>query len=297
MFLVDTGSQACLLDAHVFMTLDKRPPLKPCSLSLSTADGRDMKVLGKIDLEFEIGEIGFCHEFIVAELGNLRGIIGMDFLENNDVIFQISRGLLVIGGQSIQLERETGPVCARVRVAKNIVVPPDCEVVVPAYSVGSVDKSVNSLLEPFQFLSQKGLLVARTLVNPEKILFSIVNISNRPVRIKKHTTVASVHEVDIVQSDSPEGEHVASVLPLHLQSLYERSCDKLSETEKCQLLQLLTEYQDIFVGPDGKFGRTNLVKHSMDTGDSKPIKIPPRRLPYSQREIVENEIAKMLEMM
>lgn len=295
MFLVDTGSQACLLDAHVFMTLDKRPPLKPCSLSLSTADGRDMKVLGKIDLEFEIGEIGFCHEFIVAELGNLRGIIGMDFLENNDVIFQISRGLLVIGGQSIQLERETAPVCARVRVAKNIVVPPDCEVVVPAYSVGSVDKSVNSLLEPFQFLSQKGLLVARTLVNPEKILFSIVNISNRPVRIKKHTTVASVHEVDIVQSDSPEGEHVASVLPLHLQSLYERSCDKLSETEKCQLLQLLTEYQDIFVGPDGKFGRTNLVKHSMDTGDSKPIKIPPRRLPYSQREIVENEIAKMLE--
>lgn len=106
MFLVDTGSQACLLDAHVFMTLDKRPLLKPCSLSLSTADGRDMKVLGKIDLEFEIGEIRFCHEFIVAELGNLRGIIGMDFLENNDVIFQISRGLLVIGGQSIQLERE-----------------------------------------------------------------------------------------------------------------------------------------------------------------------------------------------
>lgn len=53
-----------------------------------------MKVLGKVDLEFEIGEIRFCNEFIVAELGNLRGIIGMDFLENNDVIFQISRGLL-----------------------------------------------------------------------------------------------------------------------------------------------------------------------------------------------------------
>uniref|UniRef100_A0A8W8MB79 Uncharacterized protein n=1 Tax=Magallana gigas TaxID=29159 RepID=A0A8W8MB79_MAGGI len=58
-----------------------------------------MKVLGKIDLEFEIGEIRFCREFIVAELGNLRGIIGMDFLENNDVIFQISRGLLVIGAR------------------------------------------------------------------------------------------------------------------------------------------------------------------------------------------------------
>ena len=49
------------------------------------------------------------------------------------------------------------------------------------------------------------------------------------------------------------------------------------------------------MGPDGKFGRINIVKHSIDTGDSKPIKIPPRRLPYAQKSIVENEIQKMLD--
>ena len=50
-FLVNTGSQlqVCLIDEDVFMTFEKRPPLKPCILSLTTADGRDINVLGKID--------------------------------------------------------------------------------------------------------------------------------------------------------------------------------------------------------------------------------------------------------
>ena len=43
-FLVNTGSQlqTCQIDEDVFMTIEKRPPLKPCILSLTTADGRDM---------------------------------------------------------------------------------------------------------------------------------------------------------------------------------------------------------------------------------------------------------------
>lgn len=66
----------------------------------------------------------FCHEFIVTELGTLNGILGVDFLESNDVTLYLSRGILVLGDQSIQLERETAPVCATVKVAKNIVAPP-----------------------------------------------------------------------------------------------------------------------------------------------------------------------------
>jgi predicted aspartyl protease len=89
-FLVDTGSQACLIDKHVFMHLENRPPLRSCSLSLSTADGSDRHVSGKIDVEFRIGDILFCHEFIVTELGKLSGILGMDFLQSNDVTLHLS---------------------------------------------------------------------------------------------------------------------------------------------------------------------------------------------------------------
>ena len=96
--------------------------------------------------------------------------------------------------------------------------------------MGDLYASVNNLFEPFKFLNQKGLLVARTLVNnPDKILFSVVNISDKTVRINKHTTVASVQQVDIVEHDKSLSDLVSSELPEHLQSLFDRSCERLSE--------------------------------------------------------------------
>ena len=52
---------------------------------------------------------------------------------------------------------------------------------------------------------------------------------------------------------------------------------------------------DAFVGPDGKLGRTKLVKHIIDTGDAIPIKQSYRRLAQKQQEIADEEIDKMLD--
>ena len=37
------------------------------------------------------------------------------------------------------------------------------------------------------------------------------------------------------------------------------------------------------------------MNHRIDTGNAKPIKTPPRRLHYAQREIVGKKISKMLD--
>lgn len=44
-----------------------------------------------------------------------------------------------------------------------------------------------------------------------------------------------------------------------------------------------------------KLGRTDMVEHEVDTGDTKPICLPPRRIPISQRQTIEKEFKKMLE--
>ena len=49
------------------------------------------------------------------------------------------------------------------------------------------------------------------------------------------------------------------------------------------------------MGPDGKLGQTDLVKHTIDTGNAKPIKIPPRRVHQKQKQTIEKEINSMLE--
>ena len=51
---------------------------------------------------------------------------------------------------------------------------------------------------------------------------------------------------------------------------------ELTSDERQQVEHLLLEYQDIFLGPGGKLGHTDLVTHSIDTGSHPPIKQAPR---------------------
>jgi hypothetical protein len=45
--------------------------------------------------------------------------------------------------------------------------------------------------------------------------------------------------------------------------------------QKLKIKHLLIEYQDIFMGPDGKLGHIDLLQHVIDTGNAKPVKQPP----------------------
>ena len=51
--------------------------------------------------------------------------------------------------------------------------------------------------------------------------------------------------------------------------------------------ELLVKYQDVFSRDDKDLSRISLVKHHIATGDSKPIKQAPRRLPPHQIKEVQ----------
>ncbi len=42
-------------------------------------------------------------------------------------------------------------------------------------------------------------------------------------------------------------------------------------------------------------GRTGLVKHTIDTGDQRPVMLPPQHLPIAKQEIEREEVQKMLD--
>ena len=69
---------------------------------------------------------------------------------------------------------------------------------------------------------------------------------------------------------------------------------ELSESQTSEIEKLLICFQNVFAGPDGQLGRTSVTKHRIVTTDPRPIKIPPRRLGWAKREIVNGEIDKML---
>jgi hypothetical protein len=58
---------------------------------------------------------------------------------------------------------------------------------------------------------------------------------------------------------------------------------------------LVHKYADAFATPDGQLGGTDLVKHSIDTGNARPIKTPYRPPTFAKRAIIDENLDKMLE--
>ena len=57
----------------------------------------------------------------------------------------------------------------------------------------------------------------------------------------------------------------------------------------------MTEYANIFAVNSAEIGRTDLVHHQINTGDSDPVKQQARRIPLALRPKVEQMINDMLE--
>ena len=68
--------------------------------------------------------------------------------------------------------------------------------------------------------------------------------------------------------------------------------EKLSEIQQEQLQGLLEEYHDVLRGAPG---RTDMAEHVIDTGDSRPIRLHPYRVPHAYRGEVERQVTEMLE--
>lgn len=69
---------------------------------------------------------------------------------------------------------------------------------------------------------------------------------------------------------------------------------ELNEKQGKELHRLIERYKEVFVKDDDDLGKTNLAKHSIDTGDHKPIKQAAYKVNPHRKKIIEKEIEKML---
>ena len=59
------------------------------------------------------------------------------------------------------------------------------------------------------------------------------------------------------------------------------------------MYELLREFADTFSEGAHDLGRTDLVKHQINTRDAVPICQPPRRLPFSKRDEARKGVREM----
>jgi len=108
------------------------------------------------------------------------------------------------------------------------------------------------------------------------------------------TTIGQLSTVKQVETITCSKGRQPKFLPSHLKDLYERSIKYLTYTEAKQVYKLLTEYSTLFAESDMDLGRTNIIKHKIDTGDAKPVKHPLRRTPAKMSSEIDKHLDDML---
>ena len=70
--------------------------------------------------------------------------------------------------------------------------------------------------------------------------------------------------------------------------------DTLTHEQRKRIRDLLELNKDLFVIDNKQIGQTDVCKHNINTGDSKPLKQNARNVPYSQQQILIKEVDEML---
>jgi len=71
---------------------------------------------------------------------------------------------------------------------------------------------------------------------------------------------------------------------------------QLAQEDKDQLLELVDDYSDIFALDQSELGHTEIVTHTIDTGDHPPVHQPARRIPLALRAKVEEMVEDMMDL-
>ena len=89
---------------------------------------------------------------------------------------------------------------------------------------------------------------------------------------------------------------LAHDIPGHIKELFEETCEReqLDTITSESLKRFLIKHADVFALHDDDLGRTNLVQHNINTGDTPPIRQPPRRIPTTLQSELDNEIENVL---
>ena len=176
---------------------------------------------------------------------------------------------------------------------QNDIVPARTEIILEGRLVQSPKAEID-MIAPQSNDLDNGMHVAYTVVCPKgrNVFLRVMNAQSKPRELKFGTKVATF--IPLVQSHSKTNSGNCSVKIDNAKDSKNRleeviNCD-LDQADKNSVLAVLSEFKDVF---EATFGHTNVATHTIDTGNSTPIKQRPCRLSYAYRDEADKQIKAM----
>ena len=245
-------------------------------------------------------------KFFVAS-NNTPVIMGNDVLVTQKSNIDLHQGILTFKGISgkirltcrVPQEMMQFPVA---RVKATCTISPGHMVELPIEIEGSVDTE-SYLLEPDSEY-ELPLMIARSVgrTDSRDHRVQVMNTTNTPVELRSGQPIATIHPTiersntrtlrtahvnSISSTDNDEREFLSIMEEFNVNP-------ELSANERKQMLEVLYQNRRAFAYGIHKLGQTDLVKMTLDTGDSPPISSPPYHASPHGRKVIEETIAELL---
>ena len=212
--------------------------------------------------------------------------------------------MVLIAGKAVPLacksNADENRVC-HVTVADTVQVPASCELHISS-RVATNPREVLSgdvLFEPRKdFMESHGLAVAHAVMQTRNdlIVVQVLNPHRMPVVLRKGEKIGclkplqDVCSIELIDEKGQKNSQRRQALEDAIDQLVS-AAKNISDSDKRKLRDLLSQFGDVISTGDRDLGKTSMVFHTIDTGDSVPVRQAARRLPYSQR----NEVREILE--
>ena len=294
--LLDTGSELTIIPASI----PHPKGVRPVHQLLLAANGTEIPVLGEATI------VGYVRSKPVK----IRGLVsehvadvmlGLDWLHDNFAMWNFATGEITLNGESISLTKKDNGNnwCRRVVLADNVIVPARSERDLPTnlvcdrLDIGTKSTVDNWATCPEEFID--GVLVARTALpnRATDLPVRVINVSDKPARIEKGTTIAGLETLTPLSCNSTETKNLQNEGVDVIEEMLSRVDDSVPESTRQSLRQLLHRYSSVFSRNELDLGWTNIVTHSIDTGDSKPFRQPLRRYPPVHLEAMDQHLVDM----
>jgi hypothetical protein len=166
-------------------------------------------------------------------------------------------------------------------------------------------------------LLRRDVITARPLVGESAInaYVRVMNCSEFAHRLRAGESIGLAEPVISVQGDEVtnltpsrrvggdrcrEGTEDRSLDKLssefeHLQDMVDTLPGTLTDVERQRVIDFIKGYKDLFSKSEFDLGRTALVQHRIDTGDSKPFKEALCKHPMGYLPVIDEHVEKMLQ--
>ena len=304
--VIDSGSSLNIISDD---TVRKhRLTVAPCrqTILLRLADGTSASPVGQVDVDFTINGDKFTASCVVLKGFPYRFLLGLDFIMTAPVDIMPSKGVISIGskGTTISLAKTVYRLPEDpmpLFTIRSVTVPPLSEAIVELKcdtkseaKIVVVDGKPMSAGIPLLLSATVSAFRRRpNACGPAKIFARVLNPTAAPVTVQKNTELATatiVREEDCFVISPASTENLPASPP---KPEPERSVDLSSlvvnenlDHDQRQGLEAMIRRvgMDVFSVDEFDLGRTDIVKHVIDTGTTAPVRRPPYRKSFKERE-------------